>query len=98
MMLDCQIYKKLRFSIKTIGVVLIVSFLSYYLFWTGAIAQIAFGQTVVLNIPVYTVRPNKPPLTENLNPLHLRYLYYNPQNQDFKVLLDRGNTESLLNR
>ncbi len=54
--------------------------------------QTSFAQT--LNLSHYFTNPAKPTLpSDKFRPLHLRYLGYDNLNQDFKLLLDKGDTK-----
>ncbi|MDO8748599.1 MAG: hypothetical protein Q7J72_05740 [Candidatus Omnitrophota bacterium] len=53
--------------------------------------QTSFAQT--LDLFHYFANPTKPALpSDKFRPLHLRYLGYDNLNQDFKLLLDKGDT------
>jgi len=52
--------------------------------------QAGFAQTVSLNLANYLSQAPKPAVSDTFRPLHLRYLSYDNLNQDFKILLDKG--------
>ena len=54
--------------------------------------QTGFAQTVSLNLANYLNQAPKPAVSDTFRPLHLRYLSYDNLNQDFKLLLDKGDT------
>ena len=54
--------------------------------------QTGLAQTVSLNLSNYLSQTPKPVASDTFRPLHLRYLSYDNLNQDFKLLLDKGNT------
>ncbi|MDI6605707.1 MAG: radical SAM protein [Candidatus Omnitrophota bacterium] len=93
-MLDWQRHRKLCIFIKITSVVLILSLLFSYPFFT---AQSVFAQTVALNLLSHKTELNNPSFVENPDLFHLRYLYYEPQNKDFKVLLDKGDSQGIRN-
>src|SRR3989339_514156 len=54
--------------------------------------QASFAQT--LDLSRYFTNPAKPALpSDKFRPLHLRYLGYDNLNNDFKILLDKGDTK-----
>ncbi|MDO8748289.1 MAG: hypothetical protein Q7J72_04130 [Candidatus Omnitrophota bacterium] len=55
--------------------------------------QAGFAQTVSLNLSHYLSQSPKPAVSDTFRPLHLRYLSYDNLNQDFKLLLDKGDTK-----
>lgn len=73
---------------------IISSFIYFFL-----TAQLVFAQTVYIDIHSYiaTARLNNPHFEDNLNSVHLRYLYYNPQDKDFKILLDKEDARDTRN-
>ena len=52
--------------------------------------QTGFAQTVSLNLSHYLTQSPTPIASNTFRPLHLRYLSYDNLNQDFKLLLDKG--------
>ncbi len=52
--------------------------------------QVGFAQTVSLNLSNYLSQTPKPAVSDTFRPLHLRYLSYDSQSNDFKLLLDKG--------
>jgi len=55
--------------------------------------QTGFAQTVSLNLAHYLSQAPKPSASDTFRPLHLRYLSYDNQANDFKILLDKGDYE-----
>jgi len=52
--------------------------------------QTGLAQAVSLNLSNYLSQTPKPVASDTFRPLHLRYLSYDNLNQDFKLLLDKG--------
>src|SRR3989338_4104809 len=66
--------------------------LSLVLSFCLILEQSAFAQT--LDLFHYFANPAKPALpSDKFRPLHLRYLGYDNLSQDFKILLDKGDTK-----
>ena len=66
--------------------------LSLVLSFCLILEQSAFAQT--LDLSHYFANPAKPALpSDKFRPLHLRYLGYDNLSQDFKILLDKGDTK-----
>ena len=55
--------------------------------------QTGFAQTVSLNLAHYLSQAPKPVASDTFRPLHLRYISYDNQANDFKILLDKGDYE-----
>ncbi len=55
--------------------------------------QTGFAQTVSLNLSHYLTQSPTPIVSNTFRPLHLRYLSYDTLSQDFKLLLDKGDTK-----
>ena len=69
---------------KLISLILCLSFI---------FQQTGFAQTVSLNMSNYLNQSPKPQSQGAFRPLHLRYLGYDNLSQDFKLLLDKGDTK-----
>ena len=66
--------------------------LSLFLSFCLILEQSAFAQNIDLS-HYFTQNPGKViPHSDNFRPLHLRYISYNNQANDFKLLLDKGDT------
>ena len=63
--------------------------LALFLCFCIVFEQVGFAQVANLNIAGYLSAISSSP-TDKFRPLHLRFLAYNPQDNNFKLLLDKG--------
>ncbi|MCX5712678.1 MAG: hypothetical protein NTY47_06405, partial [Candidatus Omnitrophica bacterium] len=69
----------------------IIRFISLFICFSLLFEQSGFAQVAgTLNLSAYLSAATSAPAVDKFRPLHLRYLSYDAQNNNFKLLLDKG--------